>query len=84
MVGFLAGNLIPSAWSLEFAVPLCFIALIAPLLRNPASLAAALVAGVAVLALDALPMKLNLIAAGALGIVAGTLFDVATARKEPR
>ena len=74
----------PASWSLEFAVPLCFIALIAPLLRNPASLAAAIVAGAAVLALDGLPMKLNLIAAGALGIVAGTLFDLAKGWKAPR
>ena len=28
--GFLAGNVIPAAWSLEFAVPLCFLALLAP------------------------------------------------------
>ena len=34
MLGFFAGNLIPSAWSLEFAVPLCFIALVAPLFRD--------------------------------------------------
>ena len=29
-IGFLAGNVIPASWSLEFAVPLCFIALLAP------------------------------------------------------
>ncbi len=61
-------------------MPLCFIALVAPLMRNAASVGAAIVAGVAVLALEALPMKLNLIAAGGLGIVAGTLFDLATER----
>ena len=41
MVGFFAGNLIPSAWSLEFAVPLCFIALVAPLFRDAPSVVAA-------------------------------------------
>ena len=80
MAGFFAGFLVPASWSLEFAVPLCFIALVAPLMRNAASIGAAIVAGVAVLALEALPMKLNLIAAGGLGIVAGTLFDLATER----
>jgi predicted branched-subunit amino acid permease len=75
--GFLAGNLIPAAWSLDFAVPLCFIALIAPLLRNAPMVVAALVAGVAVLALAQLPMKLNLIAAGIAGIMAGTIVDLA-------
>ena len=41
MAGFFAGNLIPSAWSLEFAVPLCFIALVAPLFRDVPSVLAA-------------------------------------------
>ena len=84
MAGFFAGYLVPASWSLEFAVPLCFIALVAPLLRNAPSIFAAIVAGVAVIALEALPMKLNLIVAGGLGIVAGTLFDVATERWRQR
>ena len=80
MVGFFAGNLIPAAWSLEFAVPLCFIALVAPLMRNAPTIIAAAVAGYAVIALGGLPMKLNLIAAGVIGIVAGTVADLARER----
>jgi predicted branched-subunit amino acid permease len=80
MVGFLAGNLIPSAWSLEFAVPLCFIALVAPLFRDAPAVIAALTAGVAVLLLADLPMRLNLVVAGTLGILAGTLADFARER----
>lgn len=80
MVGFLAGNLIPSTWSLEFAVPLCFLALVAPLFRDVPSVTAAITAGVAVLALSGLPMRLNLIVAGVLGIVVGTLADLARER----
>ena len=79
-IGFFAGNLIPPAWSLDFAVPLCFIALVAPLLRDAPLVVAALVGGVAVLALDGMPMKLNLFVAGVLGIVAGTLVDLARER----
>jgi len=75
LVGFLTGNLIPAEWSLEFAVPLCFLALLAPLLRNAPNVIAAATAGVAVLALAGLPMRLNLIVAGVLGIAAGTLAD---------
>ena len=75
VIGFFAGNLIPATWSLDFAVPLCFLALVVPLLRNVASLAAASTAGVAVVALAALPMRLNLIVAALLGIAAGTLVD---------
>ena len=40
--------------------------------------------GVAVLLLNELPMRLNLIVAGLLGIVAGTLADVARERWTPR
>lgn len=80
IAGFLAGNLIPASWSLDFAVPLCFIALIAPLLRTLPAILAAASAGVAVFALAGLPMKLNLIAAGVIGIVVGTLVDLARER----
>jgi len=76
MVGFFAGNLIPPSWSLEFAVPLCFLALVAPLLRDAPTILAAVVAGVSVVALGGLPMKLNLIAAGVIGIAAGTIADL--------
>ena len=84
VIGFFAGNLIPASWSLEFAVPLCFLALLAPLLRNAPNLVAATTAGVAVLALAGLPMRLNLIAAGVLGIAAGTIYDFARERWTPR
>ena len=36
IAGYFAGNLIPAAWSLDFAVPLCFIALVAPHFRSVA------------------------------------------------
>jgi len=76
LIGFYAGNAIPASWSLDFAVPLCFIALVAPLFRTVPAIAAGLVGGAAVLALDALPMKLSLVAAGLVGIAAGTIVDL--------
>ncbi|HET9337768.1 MAG TPA: AzlC family ABC transporter permease [Casimicrobiaceae bacterium] len=80
MSGFFAGNAIPASWSLDFAVPLCFIALVAPLFRTVPAIVTAITAGFAVVALAALPMKLALIAAGLLGIVAGTIVDLARER----
>ena len=80
LAGYFVGNLIPASWSLDFAVPLCFIALIAPQFRAMPSIVAAIVSGFAVLALSGLPMKLNLIVAGTLGIVAGTLADLTKER----
>jgi predicted branched-subunit amino acid permease len=84
VVGYLAGNVIPAAWALEFTVPLCFVALLAPGLRAIPPVVAAVVAGVAVLALDALPMRLNLVVAGALGIVAGTVAETLRDRWKAR
>lgn len=80
LAGFFAGNLIPASWSLDFAVPLCFIALVAPLLRSLPAVLAAVVAAVAVLALADLPMRLNLAVAGVLGIVAATVCEIARER----
>ncbi|MBK6393657.1 MAG: AzlC family ABC transporter permease [Betaproteobacteria bacterium] len=41
MMGYFAGASIPPSWSLDFAVPLCFIALVAPLFRSVPSVVAA-------------------------------------------
>jgi predicted branched-subunit amino acid permease len=76
LAGYFAGHAIPASWSLDFAVPLCFIALLAPLLRELPTIAAALVAGVAVVALSALPMRLDIVTAGVLGIAAGTAVEL--------
>ena len=76
--------MIPASWSLEFAVPLCFIALLAPVLRDVPVIVAAVAAGGVVLALAALPMRLNLIVAGVIGIVAGTLTELARERWKAR
>ena len=61
--GYWVGNVIPVAWSLEFVVPLCFLALLVPTLEDGSTRVAALAAGIAVVALDALPMRLSLICA---------------------
>jgi predicted branched-subunit amino acid permease len=77
LAGYFAGNVIPASWSLDFAVPLCFLALLAPLLRGVPAIAAAAVAAVGVVALEALPMRLNLVTAGLLGIAVGVAVEVA-------
>jgi 4-azaleucine resistance transporter AzlC len=75
LAGVLLGSVIPSSWQLEFAVPLVFIAILAPLLRDKSTIVVFIVAAVAVIALDALPMRLSLIFAGVLAITAGVLAD---------
>jgi predicted branched-subunit amino acid permease len=81
LAGYWAGNVIPAAWSLDFVIPLCFLALLVPALTDRASRVAALAAGIAVVALDPLPMRLSLICAGLVGIAAGVL---AEARRSAR
>lgn len=46
-MGVFVGTAVPESWSLEFALPLTFIALIVPTLRDRGALAAALIAGLA-------------------------------------
>jgi predicted branched-subunit amino acid permease len=75
IVGFGAGNLIPVAWSLDFVVPLCFLAILVPALDDHPSRIAALAAGIAVVLFDALPMRLSLICAGLVGIAAGMIAE---------
>lgn len=75
IAGILAGAIIPASWQLEFVVPLCFLALLAPLLHDRAALIVFATAGVAAIALDAMPMRLSLIFAGLAGIAAGVIAD---------
>ena len=69
--GVFAGTTIPEGWHLEFAIPLTFIALIAPLLRNRPHVVASFVAsGVAVIG-QSLPYNSWLILAAGLGVSVG-------------
>ena len=71
--GILLGAGLPQGIPLDFALPLTFIAIVVPMIRSRAGLAAALVAGAAALALAGLPYKLGMLAAGLAGIAAGWL-----------
>lgn len=74
VVGIVLGNLVPARWSLDFIVPLTFIAMLVPILDNPALFCAALAGGLAAVFL-VLPLKLNLIAAALLGIAVGLIVN---------
>lgn len=81
LAGYWAGNVIPAAWSLDFVVPLCFLALLVPALEDRATRVAALAAGVAVVAFDPLPMRLSLVCAGLVGIAAGIVAEARGGRR---
>jgi predicted branched-subunit amino acid permease len=74
-VGVLAGNVIPASWQLDFAIPLAFIATLATTVRSMPLAASAVAAAVASVVLFALPLKLGMIAACLLGLLAGLITE---------
>ena len=74
-LGIFLGAAIPESWSLDFALPLTFIAMVVPVLKNRPAIAAALSAGVVALVAYSLPYKLGLIVAALVGIAVGTLLE---------
>jgi predicted branched-subunit amino acid permease len=84
LLGALVGQAIPAAFSLDFAVPICFIAMTAPLLRSAAHVLAALVAAIAALAFAWIPWSLGLIVAATLGILTGAQTELYLKRRAQR
>ena len=80
-VGMLLGAQVPAAWSLDFAVVLCFIALLVPVVKTRANLAAALVAAAVALAAAGLPYRLALVVASITGIGAGLVVELLHRRR---
>ena len=70
-VGAVAGAAIPPAYALDFAVPITFLALIAPALKTLAHVTAALTSISVALALAWLPSGLGLIVAAIAAMIAG-------------
>lgn len=70
-IGALVGEAIPEAWALDFAVPICFLAIIGPSLRTPAHVAAALVSVAGALLLVWVPYNLGLMIAALFAMMAG-------------
>lgn len=80
LAGIYLGASIPESWSLGFAIPLSFLALLVPAIRSVPALAAAVVGGlIAVIAID-LPYNLGMITASIAGISAGLFCENARQR----
>ena len=71
VLGATLGARLPSAWGLDFAIPLTFMALVMPALRDAPSWAAAATGGAVAVAAHDLPWNLGLIAGALAGIAAG-------------
>lgn len=80
-LGIFLGTAIPESWSLDFALPLTFIAMVVPVLKGRPYVAAALSAGVTALVAYSLPYKLGLILAALVGIGVGTYLEAKQSSK---
>lgn len=71
LVGAILGTGIPESFALDFALPIAFLAMVGPMLRTPAHIAAAFVSIVVALLCVLIPYNLGLLVAGTAGMMAG-------------
>lgn len=71
LLGAILGKAIPEQYALDFAIPVCFIALVAPMLRSLPHLVAALVSISLALLLGWMPYNLWLLVAAIFAMMAG-------------
>lgn len=76
-MGIILGQQIPDAnsWGLDFAMPVGFIGMVIPFVKNKSTLICVFTAGVSSLLAAGLPYKLGLIVAALLGVIAGVLSE---------
>ena len=84
VTGVLFGATIPESWSLGFAIPLTFIAIVAPAIRNRADIIACLTAGTLSVVGQPLPWKSWIILAAVGGILAGWGVHIHDRRRRTR
>jgi predicted branched-subunit amino acid permease len=70
LLGIALGNMIPSAWGLGFAGVLCLVGVLCSLANTRLRVLAAVIAGSAAVIAYALPLKLNVVAAIAVAVLA--------------
>jgi 4-azaleucine resistance transporter AzlC len=75
-IGIVLGANVPASWSLDFALPLTFIALVIPSLRTRAEWIAAATAGVVAVLAAGLPLNLGLLVATFVGMAIGLGLEV--------
>jgi predicted branched-subunit amino acid permease len=80
-LGATVGTLMPANIPLDFALPIAFLSMIAPMIRSLPHLAAATTAIVVSLLCIAVPYSLGLIIAGIAGMAAGSVTEVRMAKK---
>jgi 4-azaleucine resistance transporter AzlC len=74
-LGIFIGAQLPQSWPLGFVLPLTFIALVVPALKDKAGIAAAVVAALVGLLTLGFPLKIGLLFAAFTGILTGLLLE---------
>ncbi|HCP80719.1 MAG TPA: branched-chain amino acid transporter AzlC [Octadecabacter sp.] len=81
-LGIWVGDTIPDWMALDFAVPICFLAIIAPMMRTLAHMISAVTSIVLALALSGLPYNLGLLVAAAVAMIVGAQVEVMMNRRK--
>ena len=71
LVGALVGSAIPPEFALDFALPICFLAMIGPSLRSLAHVGAAFTAAIMSILFAWMPHSLGILAAGLIAMIVG-------------
>ncbi len=78
LVGAIVGAAIPASFALDFAVPITFLAIVAPALRTRAHIGAAITAAFLSLLLFSVPFNLGILLAGMGGMMVGARIETMT------
>jgi branched chain amino acid efflux pump len=82
MLGVFLGSWASEGWSLDFVLPLTFIALAVPAVKDRATGTAALAAGVTAMFAAVMPLNLGLITAALVGVLGGLLAESVAERRK--
>ena len=75
VVGVVVGTGVPDSWGLTFAVPLVFLALLVPAMKDRPTTAAGVAAGAVAVVAAGLPLNLGLLVGAVTGILVGLLTE---------
>lgn len=81
VMGVFLGAWLPESLSLDFVLPLSFIALTVPTIKDRATMTAAFLAGLAAVFTTALPLNLGLIIAAVVGVLGGIAAEQVAERR---
>ncbi|NKB29148.1 MAG: branched-chain amino acid ABC transporter permease [Rhodobacteraceae bacterium] len=84
LLGALFGSEIPASYALDFALPITFLAIVAPMLKSLAHIAAAATSVTFALLLAGLPSGIGLLIAGALAMAVGAFVETWQTRRRAR